>query len=326
MAVLSFVEVADGKIKKASVEAAYYGSKVAENLGTESVAVVLGTADAATLATLGEVGVKKVLHANDVRFNNFDSKLYTKLVAEAASAAGAKVIVASFNHNGKLLAPRLSVRLKAGYVPGAVELPEFNGSDAVVKKNVYSGKASAHYKVTTDVKVISLNPNSLSPVKAAGVTAAVEAFSPTVADSDFTTIVKSVDKITGTIPLTEAELVVSAGRGLKGPENWGMIEELAKEMGAATACSRPVSDVDWRPHHEHVGQTGLTIRPNLYIAVGISGAIQHLAGVNGSKVIVVINTDPEAPFFKAADYGIVGDAFQVVPQLIQEYKKFKAAH
>jgi len=326
MAVLSFVEVADGKIKKASVEAAYYGSKVAESLGTESVAVVLGTADAATLATLGEVGVKKVLHANDARFNNFDSKLYTKLVAEASSVAGAKFIVASFNHSGKLLAPRLSVRLKAGYVPGAVELPVFNGNDAVVKKNVYSGKASAHYQLATDVKIISVNPNSLSPVKTAGAAATVEAFAPSVADSDFTTVVKSVDKITGTIPLTEAELVVSAGRGLKGPENWGMIEELAKEMGAATACSRPVSDVDWRPHHEHVGQTGLTIRPNLYIAVGISGAIQHLAGVNGSKVIVVINTDPEAPFFKAADYGIVGDAFQVVPKLIEEYKKFKAAH
>jgi electron transfer flavoprotein alpha subunit len=326
MAVLSFVEIADGKIKKASVEAAYYGSKVAESLGTESVAVVLGTADAATLATLGEVGVKKVLHANDARFNNFDSKLYTKLIAEAATTAGAKVIVASFNPNGKLVSSRLSVRLKAGYVPGAVELPVFTGNELVVKKNVYSGKASAHYKVATDVKIISVNPNSLSPVRTAGATAAVEAFAPSVADSDFTIVVKSVDKITGTIPLTEAELVVSAGRGLKGPENWGMIEELAKEMGAATACSRPVSDVDWRPHHEHVGQTGLTIRPNLYIAIGISGAIQHLAGVNGSKVIVVINTDSEAPFFKAADYGIVGDAFQVVPKLIEEYKKFKAAH
>ena len=325
MAVLSFVEIADGKIKKASVEAAYYGSKVAESLGTLSVAVVLGAADAATLATLGQVGVTKVLHANDARFNGFDSKLYTKLVAEAAGVAGAKVIVASFNHNGKLLAPRLSVKLKAGYVPGAVELPVFNGNEAVVKKNVFSGKASAHYSVATDVKIISVNPNSLSPVKGEGV-AVVEAFSPSVTDADFTTVIKSVDKITGIIPLTEAELVVSAGRGLKGPENWGMIEELAKEMGAATACSRPVSDVDWRPHHEHVGQTGLTIRPNLYIAVGISGAIQHLAGVNGSKVIVVINTDPEAPFFKAADYGIVGDAFQVVPKLIDEYKKFKSAH
>jgi len=325
MAVLSFVEVAEGKIKKASFEAAYYGSKTAESLGTESVAVVLGTSTADELAALGTVGVNKVLHANDARFNSFDSKAYTKAVAEAATAAGATVVIVSFNQNGKLLAPRVSVRLKAGYVPGAVELPTFNGSTALVKKNVFSGKASAQYSVATTTKVIAVNPNSLSPVKGSG-TAAVEAFSPAVTDADFTVTVKGVDKVVGIIPLTEAEKVVSAGRGLKGPENWGMIEELAKELGAATACSRPVSDVDWRPHHEHVGQTGVTVRPNLYIAVGISGAIQHLAGVNGSKVIVVINNDPEAPFFKAADYGIVGDAFEVVPKLIEEYKKFKAAH
>ena len=266
------------------------------------------------------------MQANNAKFNSFDSKVYTKIVAEAVAQSGATVVVLSFNNNGKLLAPRLSVKLKAGYVPGAVELPVFNGNTAIVKKNVFSGKASAQYQVATDVKVISVNPNSLAPVKGAGVAEVMQVIPTTVTDADFGVVVKSVDKITGTVPLTEAELVVSAGRGLKGPENWGMIEELAKEMGAATACSRPVSDVDWRPHHEHVGQTGLTIRPNLYIAVGISGAIQHLAGVNGSKVIVVINTDPEAPFFKAADYGIVGDAFQVVPALIQEYKKFKAAH
>ena len=325
MAVLSFVEIADGKIKKASVEAAYYGSKVAESLGTDSIAFVLGEASADALATLGQVGVKKVVQAADARFNNFDSKLYTKLIAQAVEQTGATVVVLSFSNNGKLLAPRLSVKLKAGYVPGAVELPVFTGNTAVVKKNVYSGKATAAYQVETAIKVIAVNPNSLAPVKGSGV-AEVAQVTLATADADFTTTVKSVDKITGTIPLTEAELVVSAGRGLKGPENWGMIEELAKEMGAATACSRPVSDVDWRPHHEHVGQTGLTIRPNLYIAVGISGAIQHLAGVNGSKVIVVINTDAEAPFFKAADYGIIGDAFQVVPALIQEYQKFKSAH
>lgn len=326
MAVLSFVEVAEGKIKKASVEAAYYGSKVAEGLGTDSVAFVIGEAPADVLAALGQVGVKKVVQAGDARFNNFDSKLYTKILAEAVAQSGATVVVMSFNNNGKLLAPRLSANLKAGYVPGAVELPVFNGNTAIVKKNVYSGKATAHYQVATDIKVISVNPNSLSPVKGSGAAEVTQVTPTKFTDADFTTIVKSVDKPTGTIPLTESELVVSAGRGMKGPENWGMIEELAKEMGAATACSRPVADVDWRPHHEHVGQTGLTIRPNLYIAIGISGAIQHLAGVNGSKVIVVINTDPEAPFFKAADYGIVGDAFQVVPQLIEEYKKFKAAH
>lgn len=325
MAVLSFVEVSEGKIKKASVEAAYYGSKVAEGLGTDSIALVLGAASADDLTTLGQVGVKKVLHASDARFNNFDSKAFAKAVSEAANSTGSNVVVLSFNQNGKLLAPRLSVRLKAAYVPGAVELPVFNGATAVVKKNVFSGKAAAHYQLNTEKKVIAVNPNSLSPVRGSGV-ATVEGFAPSISDADFSTVVKGTDKITGTIPLSEAELVVSAGRGLKGPENWGMIDELAKDMGAATACSRAVADVDWRPHHEHVGQTGLTIRPNLYIAVGISGAIQHLAGVNGSKVIVVINTDPEAPFFKAADYGIVGDAFQVVPKFIEEYKKFKSAH
>ena len=325
MAVLTFVEVADGKVKKASVEAAYYGSKTAESLGTDSVALVLGAANADDLAALGQVGVKKVLHAADARFNTFDSKVFAKVVADAAAAAGANVVVLSFNNNGKVLAPRVAVRLQAGYVPGAVELPKFDGANATVTKNVFSGKASAHYAVATGNKVISVNPNSLSPVKGAG-TAAVEAYAPAISDADFTTVVKGVDKITGTIPLTEAELVVSGGRGLKGPENWWMVENLATELGAATACSRAVADVDWRPHHEHVGQTGLTVRPNLYIAVGISGAIQHLAGVNGSKVIVVINIDPEAPFFKAADYGIVGDAFEVMPKLIEEYKKFKAAH
>ncbi|MBL7778239.1 MAG: electron transfer flavoprotein subunit alpha/FixB family protein [Chitinophagales bacterium] len=325
MAVLSFVEVSEGKIKKASVEAAYYGSKTAEALGTDSVAVVLGEANAEELATLGQVGVKKVLHAADAKLNHFDSRAYTKAVAAAADAAGADVVVLSFNNNGKLLAPRLSVKLKAGYVPGAVELPQFNGGSASVKKNVFSGKASATFTVATGKKVISVNPNSLSPVRGGG-SATVETFNAALTDADFNVVVKGVDKVVGEIPLTEAELVVSGGRGLKGPENWHLVTDLAKELGAATACSRAVADVDWRPHHEHVGQTGLTVRPNLYIAVGISGAIQHLAGVNGSKVIVVVNTDPEAPFFKAADYGIVGDAFEVMPKVLEEYRKFKAAH
>ena len=266
-----------------------------------------------------------MLQVNDKRFNNFDSKAYTKAVAEAVTKTGANVVVLSFSQNGKLLASRLSVRLKAGYIPGAVALPAFDGNTLTAKKNVFSGKASAQYQTSTGVKIISVNPNSLSPVKGSGA-AAVEALSVSVADTDFNITVKAVDKVTGEIPLGEAEIVVSGGRGLKGPENWGILLDLAKELGAATACSRPVADVDWRPHHEHVGQTGLTIRPNLYIALGISGAIQHLAGVNGSKVIVVINSDPEAPFFKAADYGIVGDLFQVVPKLTEEIKKFKAAH
>jgi electron transfer flavoprotein alpha subunit len=325
MAVLTFVEVAEGKIKKASIEAAYYGSQTAKGLGTESVAVVLGEASADEVASLGKVGVAKALHVNDARFNSFDAKLFAKTISEAAAKAAANVVVISFNQNGKMLAPRVAVRLNAGYVPGAGELPVFAGSSITVKRAVFSGKASANYQVATENKVIAVTPNSLSPVKGEG-TATVEAFAPAVSDADFTTKVKGVDKLTGHIPLTEADLVVSAGRGLKGPENWGMIEKLAEDLGAATACSRAVSDVDWRPHHEHVGQTGLTIRPNLYIAIGISGAIQHLAGVNQSKTIVVINTDPEAPFFKAADYGIVGDAFDVVPKLIAEVEKYKAGH
>ncbi len=322
MSVLVFVEIADGKIKKAAYEAAYYAAKTAELTGTTAEAVVLGTAGADELANLGNFGIAKIHHANDARFNTFDSKAFAKAIAEKAS--GADIVVLSFGPNGKLLAPRVAVRLKAGYVPGAAELPTFEGTTLKVVKNVFSGKAKAFYQVATAKKVVAISPNSLSPVKGSG-TAAVEAFAPGVSDADFGTVVKSVDKLTGHIPLTEADLVVSAGRGLKGPENWGMIEELANEMGAATACSRAVADVDWRPHHEHVGQTGFMVKPNLYIAVGISGAIQHLAGVNQSKVIVVINTDPEAPFFKAADYGIVGDAFVVVPKLIEEYKKFKAA-
>jgi electron transfer flavoprotein alpha subunit len=324
MSVLSIIEVSEGKIKKASYEAAYYASKVAESLSTDAVAVVLGTSTPEELANLGNYGIKKVLHTNEARFDTFDSRAHAKAVTDAANAAGATVIVLSFGPNGKLLGPRISVRLQAGYIPGAYELPTITGSDLHVSRNVFSGKAKASYLTSTEKKVIAVSPNSLSPVKATG-TASIENFASSVTDSDFTTTVKSVDKVVGEVPLTEADIVVSAGRGLKGPENWGMIEELAHLLGAATACSRPVSDVDWRPHHEHVGQTGITIKPNLYIAVGISGAIQHLAGVNQSKVIVVINTDPEAPFFKAADYGIVGDAFQVVPKLIDEVKKFKAA-
>lgn len=325
MNVLSFVEIADGKIKKASSEAAHYAAKTAEANGGQAFAVVLGEVSADELATLGQLGISKVLHANNAAFNHFDSGAYTKAVAEAVAAVNADVVVLSFNNNGKLLAPRLSVRLKAGYVPGAVELPTVSGSAITVKKNVFSGKASANYTTSTAKKVIAVNPNSLPIVRKDGA-AAVEAFSPATGAADIKTTVKGVDKIVGEIPLTEAELVVSGGRGLKGPENWHLVTDLAKELGAATACSRAVADVDWRPHHEHVGQTGLTVRPNLYIAVGISGAIQHLAGVNSSKVIVVVNNDPEAPFFKAADYGIVGDAFEVMPKVLEEYRKFKAAH
>jgi electron transfer flavoprotein alpha subunit len=322
MSVLVYIEQNSEGVKKSSVEAAYYASKVAEKLGSSAVGVVLGTASASALQELGAVGLSKVLHVSDAAFDSFDSKAYTKAVAELADKEGAKVVVLPFNQNGKALGPRLSVRLKAGFVPGATSLPDDNFT---VKKTVYSGKAFASFEFLTDRKVIALSANSLQVAKGSG-SAAVENASVSVSASDFGTKVLKVETIEGEIPLTEAELVVSAGRGLKGPENWGIIEDLAKTLGAATACSRPVSDIGWRPHHEHVGQTGVTVKPNLYIAVGISGAIQHLAGVNQSKVLVVINNDPEAPFFKAADYGVIGDAFEVVPKLNEAFKKFKASN
>lgn len=322
MSVLVYIEQTSEGVKKSSVEAAYYAAKVAQKLGVSAVGVALGSASSAHLEELGSVGLSKVLHVSDSAFDNFDSKAYAKAISEVAEKEGAKVVVLSFNQNGKALGPRLSVRLKAGYVPGAISLPDDSFS---VKKTVYSGKAYANFEFLTDKKVIALSANSLQVEKTDG-KASVESTSVGVTAADFGTKVLKVETVDGEIPLTEAELVVSAGRGLKGPENWGIIEDLAKTLGAATACSRPVSDIGWRPHHEHVGQTGVTVKPNLYIAVGISGAIQHLAGVNQSKVLVVINNDPEAPFFKAADYGIIGDAFDVVPKLNEALKKFKASN
>lgn len=318
MSVLILIDTADGHVKKASLEAMSYGSKLAGQLGTSAEAVVLGTVSD-DLASLGKYGVKKIHHAGDASLSQLDAQVYARVIAELATAIGATVIVCSNNLSGKAVAPRLSARLKAGLVSGAVALPD-TSNGFVVKKNVFSGKAFAHISVTTPVKIIALNPNAY-PVQAAEGTAEVVALAANAGNSAIK--VTQVTKASGDILLTEAELVVSAGRGLKGPENWGMVEELAGILKAATACSRPVADAHWRPHNEHVGQTGIAIAPNLYIAIGISGAIQHLAGVNRSKVIVVINKDPEAPFFKAADYGIVGDAFDVVPKFTAAIKKLK---
>jgi electron transfer flavoprotein alpha subunit len=250
---------------------------------------------------------------------HFDAQVFTKLIADANATIGADVFVFSNTTTGKSIAPRLSVRLKAGLVSGAVALPD-TSNGFVVKKSVFSGKAFAHIAINSTHKIIALNPNSYSVVKTDGVAEVVD-LSLEIPTAKIA--VQSVNKTIGDVPLSEADIVVSGGRGLKGPENWGIVTDLAKLLGAATACSRPVSDIHWRPHHEHVGQTGLAIAPNLYIAIGISGAIQHLAGVNRSKTIVVINKDPEAPFFKAADYGIVGDAFEVVPKMIEAIKKLK---
>ncbi len=323
MSVIVYIESNENRVKKTSIEAAFYAAETAKLLGTEAIAIALGTHDATELANLGNVGITKVLHDANTKFDQFDTRAITKAIVAASTSVNADVVVVSYNQNGKAIAPRVSVRMKAGMVAGATALPN-TSAGFIVRKNVFSGKAMANVQILTEKKVIALTPNTLQKVVGVN-TATIEAFSTGVSDADFTTVIKSVEKVTGTVSLTEAELVVSGGRGLKGPENWGPIEELAREMGAATACSRPVADVDWRPHHEHVGQTGFTIRPNLYIAAGISGAIQHLAGVNGSKVIVVINTDIEAPFFKAADYGVVGDAASVLPKLVEAYKKFKAA-
>lgn len=319
MSVLIFLDQSEGHIKKSSFEAASYGAKVAELTGTTAEAIVLGNVSD-DLASLGSYGIKKVHTVKNAALDYVDAQVFTKVIADAAKATDAKVIIFSNNFNGKAIAPRLSVRLKAGLVSGAVALPDLSNG-FTVKKNVFSGKAFANITVTSDIRIIALNPNSYSIVTTPG-TAELAEFAATV---DVAKVqVTSTDKVVGEIPLSEAEIVVSGGRGLKGPENWALVTDLAKLLGAATACSRPVADSDWRPHHEHVGQTGLAIAPNLYIAIGISGAIQHLAGVNRSKVIVVINKDPEAPFFKAADYGIVGDAFEVMPKIIEAVKKLKA--
>jgi electron transfer flavoprotein alpha subunit len=322
--ILVYTEINKGKVKKASLEAVNYAAKIAELTGA-SVSAIAINADAAQLEEIGKAGAKKILSVKNEKLSTLDSMLVSSAVEQAVKAEGAKTIIFSFDITGKAVAPRLSARLKAGLVAGAVDVPTINGTSLEVKKNVFSGKATAIYSINSDVKIISLLPNSF-PIKLGENSSTVVDFTVDLNSVNSKIIIKekkSTD-VAGMVPLPEAELVVSAGRGLKGPENWGMIEELAKTLNATTACSRPVADMHWRPHHEHVGQTGVAIRPNLYIAVGISGAIQHLAGVNGSKTIVVINTDKEAPFFKSADYGIVGDAFTIVPKLIEAVKKFKA--
>jgi electron transfer flavoprotein alpha subunit len=320
MSVLIFLDQSEGHIKKSSLEAANYGAKVAEQLGVSAEGIVLGNVTE-DLAALGKYGLKKVHTVKNDTLDHLDAQVFTNIMAQAITATGATVVVFSNNLNGKSIAPRLSAKLKAGLVSGAIALPD-TSNGFVVKKNVFSGKAFANIALNTAVKIIALSPNSFNITTTDG-TAEVVAFAATVNAPKVT--VTAVNKIVGEVPLSEAELVISGGRGLKGPENWGLVTDLAKLLGAATACSRPVADIGWRPHHEHVGQTGLAIAPNLYFAIGISGSIQHLAGVNRSKVIVVINKDPEAPFFKAADYGIVGDAFEVMPKIIDAVRKLKGA-
>ena len=312
MSTLVYINSTNG-VSKSALEVVTYAKK----LGSEVIVVSTGAADEEALGSLGEYGASKVIVDRSV--TSSDPQQLTRVIVAAVESTGADTIIFSHDLIAKSVAPRLSVRLKSGLVSGAIDLP----AGDTIKVNVFSGKAFGNVKIASNKKIISVLPNSIQP-EGGGAACAVEEFDGAAGDASIKVI--DIKKPDGDIPLPEAELVVSAGRGLKGPENWGMVEDLARSLGAATACSRPVADIGWRPHHEHVGQTGVAIRPNLYIAAGISGAIQHLAGVNGSKVIVVINTDPEAPFFKAADYGIVGDAFEVLPRLNEAVKKFKASN
>ena len=319
MSVLIYAESAEGKFKKVALELASYAKKVAESLGTTVTAVTINASD---VSELGNYGVDKVLKVSNDKLNKFSAKAYADVIKQAAQKEGAKVVVLSSTTDSLYLAPIVAVNLEAGFASNVVALP-ISTSPFQVKRNAFSTKGFNVTEISSDVKVLALAKNSFGLVEASGA-AAAEDFAPALNDADFAIVVESVEKVTGKVTIADAEIVDSAGRGLKGPENWGMIEELAAVLGAATACSKPVSDLDWRPHSEHVGQTGKPVAANLYIAVGISGAIQHIAGINSSKVKVVINTDPEAPFFKVADYGVVGDAFQVVPALIEKLKEFKA--
>lgn len=318
MSVLIYIDSENGKLKKSAFEVASYAKALADKQGTSVVAVAINVDDA---TALGTYGVNKVVNIKNEKLNHFSARMYAMILEQVAEKEKSTVAVFSSSSNAKAIAPLLAVRLQAGYVPNVISLPE-SVDNFVLKSNVFSNKAFGFTKITTNKKVIGLAGNAYG-ITENPTSRSVEDFIPSLADNDSGIVVNSVEKNSGKISLDDAAIVVSGGRGLKGPENWGMIEELAEVLGAATACSKPVADMDWRPHQEHVGQTGKPIAANLYIAIGISGAIQHLAGVNASKVKVVINTDENAPFFKAADYGVVGDAFEIVPKLIEKLKAFK---
>lgn len=318
MSVLVYTETDQGKFKKSAFEVASYGSALAEKMGTSVTAVAFNASDA---AAIGAYGVGKVLDVSESSFESFTAAKYAKAIAAAAAQENATVVVVSSSANSKYLAPILAVELQAGYASNVITLPD-DVSSFKVKRNAFTNKAFTYTAISSDVKLVGVSNNSFGVTEKEG-SASVESFAPQVATDGVS--VEGQDKAAGKVTIADADIVVSGGRGLKGPENWGMVEELAEVLGAATACSKPVSDMGWRPHSEHVGQTGKPVASNLYIAIGISGAIQHLAGINASKVKVVVNTDPEAPFFKAADYGVVGDAFTVIPSLIEKLKAFKAA-
>jgi len=318
MSVLVFADASEGKYKKSAFEVVSYGKKVAEQLGTSLVVLSINADSPSDLYTYG---AERVLNISNDSLKNFNGKAYASVINQAVEKESATVVILDSSVNGLYLAPMLAVNMEAGYASNVVALPSAT-HPFTVKRKAFSSKAFNHTVISTDKKVVGVAKNSFG-VHENAVSGTTESFEPTVSDADFGVKSVSVDRAKGKVSIADADIVVSAGRGLKGPENWGMIEELADVLGAATACSKPVSDLGWRPHGEHVGQTGKPVASNLYIAIGISGAIQHLAGINASKVKVVINTDPEAPFFKAADYGIVGDAFEVVPALIEKLKVFK---
>ncbi|WP_136481775.1 electron transfer flavoprotein subunit alpha/FixB family protein [Cognatitamlana onchidii] len=317
MSVLVYTESDQGTFKKAAFEVASYAKAVADQLGTSVTAISINVNDA---SPLGNFGVDKVLNVSNPSLNDFNAHTYASIIQQAAERESAQVVIVSSSADSKYLAPLLAVKLEAGYASNVIAEPS-NTSPFTVKRNAFTNKAFELTQINTKIKILGVSNNAFGIVENSA-SASVEDFAPALPESGIS--VKSVDKASDKVTIADAEIVVSGGRGLKGPENWGMIEELAHVLGAATACSKPVSDLGWRPHGEHVGQTGKPVASNLYIAIGISGAIQHLAGVSASKTKVVINTDPEAPFFKAADYGVVGDAFQVVPELIEKLKAFKS--
>lgn len=319
MSILIYAESSEGKIKKVAFELASYAKKVADSLGTSVTAVTINCGDASELS---KYGVAKVLKVNNDKLANFNAKAYADVLKQAAQKEGSKVVVLSSTTDSLYLAPLVSIGLEAGLASNVVGLP-ISTSPFQVKRTAFSNKAFNITEIATDIKVLAISKNSFGLVENAA-SLSEEDFAPSLNDADFSVKVESVEKSSGKVTIADADVVVSGGRGMKGPENWGILEELASVLGAATACSKPVSDIGWRPHSEHVGQTGKPVATNLYIAIGISGAIQHIAGINSSKVKLVINTDPEAPFFKVADYGIVGDAFDIVPRLTQKLKEFKA--
>ena len=321
MSLLIYAESAEGKFKKVAFELASYAKKVAESLGSTVTAVTINAGD---VSDLSRYGVDKVLKVNNDALTGFSARAYADVIKQAAQKEGAKVILFSSTTDSIYLSSLVAISLDAEFTSNVVGLP-VSTSPFQVKRTAFSNKAFTITEITTDIKVLGLAKNSYGIIEN-NVSLTEEDFNPTIDAADFNVKVTSVEKSSGKVSIADADIVVSGGRGLKGPENWGMIEELASVLGAATACSKPVSDLGWRPHGEHVGQTGKPVATNLYIAVGISGAIQHIAGINSSKVKVVINNDPEAPFFKVADYGIVGDAFEIVPQLIEKLKTFKAQH